>query len=87
MKKARILLAGIAVMAVVGGALAFKARHQATFYSLNADGTSCNLPTQSFSTTTINGGVVFDFTTIASPKHAPDANGNVCGPIRLKDSN
>lgn len=50
MKKVKVLLTAITVFAVVGGALAFKAKESFTFYT--SDGTNvCNIPTVSFSTT------------------------------------
>jgi hypothetical protein len=42
MKKAKLMLAGIACLAVVGGAFAFKANRSAAFYfTKNAAGTAC----------------------------------------------
>ena len=43
MKKARIMLSAITVVAVIGGALAFKANNFTTakVYKLNAAGTAC----------------------------------------------
>jgi hypothetical protein len=50
MKKAKILLAAIAVFAIVGGAYAFKAHRAGSFIYLRALGTtSCTLSVQSFS--------------------------------------
>lgn len=41
MKKAKIMLTAIAVLAVVGGALAFKAKSAANVYCKNTAGTTC----------------------------------------------
>ncbi|WP_145712189.1 hypothetical protein [Chitinophaga japonensis] len=56
MKKAKVMLTVIAVFAVVGGALAFKARTQHTFYRTNPANGQCSVPVQLFSTTTSTGG-------------------------------
>jgi len=52
MKKVKIMLTAIAVLAVVGGALAFKAKTFGTvaIYKLNAAGTSCPLVASTFKT-------------------------------------
>ena len=44
MKKIKIMLAAIAVVAVVGGALAFKAKKQSRIYCSDANTTWCNVP-------------------------------------------
>jgi hypothetical protein len=50
MKKVKIMLAAVAVFAVVGGALAFKAKIEKGFYCTNAANKSCTTSVLSFST-------------------------------------
>lgn len=60
MKKVKVMLSAIAVFAVVGGALAFKAKTLNTFYSINPTTGVCDLPFQIKSTTTLPNQGVFD---------------------------
>ena len=53
MKKVKIMLTAITVFAVVGGALAFKARQIRTFYSINAAQTACDVAKTDFLTTNV----------------------------------
>lgn len=56
MKKARTMLLVIFLIGVVGGVLAFKAKNSFavhTFYTLNDDGTSCNVTFLTRLTTTV----------------------------------
>ncbi|HEX9512831.1 MAG TPA: hypothetical protein VF939_20215 [Puia sp.] len=57
MKKAKIMLTAITALAIVGGALAFKARkfHLHTFYTTTAGGTLCDFTVSLKSTTIANG--------------------------------
>jgi len=52
MKKAKILLTAIAVFAVVGGALAFKAKRLVTVYTQHANG-QCIVPLSNRSISTV----------------------------------
>lgn len=65
MKKVKIMLTAIAVFAVVGGALAFKAKQNNVFYKRNTVGV-CDIPVLSQSTITTDeqNGVFFDDLTI-----------------------
>jgi hypothetical protein len=67
MKKAKIMLSALAVVAVVGGALAFKAtKFNGTFYCSTTKTVTC--PTSSIYTTSPVGRTLFcSFTTAASP--------------------
>jgi len=56
MKKAKVMLTAITVLAVVGGALAFKAKIANTTLFTHQSGTLCNGPSARFLTTTIDGG-------------------------------
>jgi hypothetical protein len=76
MKKAKIFLTGLAVLAVVGGALAFKAKQSFVYYSICdtlAVPKVCTLGTLTTFATTQNG--VFDAT--YAPFGTPCPN-NVC---------
>ena len=69
MKKAKMMLTALAVLAVVGGSLAFKAKHfnQFDYFSTDASGI-CTVPVQLFSTTTDDVTVpVVHFSTVANP--------------------
>jgi hypothetical protein len=55
MKRAKIALTAIAVFAVVGGALAFKARTASIFYVPSTAGAACSVPTTYQLTTTLPG--------------------------------
>ncbi|HEX9512832.1 MAG TPA: hypothetical protein VF939_20220 [Puia sp.] len=63
MKKVKIMLTAITTLAIVGGALAFKARkfHLHTFYTTTAHGTLCDFTTSLFLTTN-RGGVTTLYT-------------------------
>jgi hypothetical protein len=68
MKKIKIMLTTIAVFAVIGGALAFKAKSQHRFYTLSTNG-FCVSPTSLNFTTIISGGqsIVVPYSTISIP--------------------
>lgn len=51
MKKAKIMLASIAVIAVVGGALAFKAKSTQNIFYFDPIGSTCTLTLPGFTTT------------------------------------
>ena len=89
MKKAKIMLMSIAVLAVVGGALAFKSnKNFNNFYKINGAGNSCDVLVRIQSTTTdiAEDGTKFDYTTTTAAPHTPDQEGNICGPLTLKVS-
>lgn len=62
MKKVKIMLLAITVFAIIGGVLAFKAKGNNTFYSINNNPTTgaCDLPFWLKSTTTFPNLGVFD---------------------------
>lgn len=65
MKKMKITLTAVAVFAIVGGALAFKAKKtEHTFYCYNVATQKCDIVTKSFSTTSLLGTAVHCTTTI-----------------------
>jgi hypothetical protein len=78
MKKAKIMLSGIALLAIVGGALAFTINHNVTpiWYTLStrAGLGTCMLQTSGFdlTSTNINSGVTVYYT------FAPNLNRNNC---------
>jgi hypothetical protein len=63
MKKAKIMLTAITVLAVVGGALAFKARNNSTTLYTTNGGSDCNIQLVTF--TTNAGGTQIDATLTA----------------------
>ena len=56
MKKARIFLSALTVLAVLGGVFAFKAKTPATFYTCNITKSLCDIPVTTVQeTTTLEG--------------------------------
>ncbi|MFY0254164.1 hypothetical protein ACDQ55_09445 [Chitinophaga sp. 30R24] len=73
MKKAKIALSAIAVLAIVGGAFAFKAATPVRFYVPAADG-KCTLSTIfTYATTTINapGAFTYQLSTLSTTTTCP----------------
>jgi hypothetical protein len=66
MKKVKIMLSAIAIFAVVGGALAFKAKTNNTFYKKNTVNGKCDIPVLSQSTITTDevNGIFFETMTL-----------------------
>jgi len=58
MKRAKIALTAVGVLAIVGGALAFKARQLNTFYKAAPGASVCSVMTQLTLTKTIQGGAI-----------------------------
>jgi len=56
MKKARVMLNVIVVLAAAGGILAFKAKNPTATLFTHISGNLCNGPSERFQTTTIDGG-------------------------------
>lgn len=72
MKKAKIMLSAIAILAVVGGAFAFNAaRATHTFYSLDAENGICSVPFTTFYTTANPTTTVTSFYSISTTLVAP----------------
>ena len=53
MKKAKIFLSALTVLAVVGGALAFKAKNQFVYYTAPAGAAFCTVPALTIFSTTV----------------------------------
>jgi hypothetical protein len=80
MKKAKIMLSAIAVLAIVGGTLAFKASSFAptklyTCTTVNAQPSTCSVFDAGFSTTVLNGGAEFTQATVTNAFDSPDGQG------------
>lgn len=82
MKKVKVMLSAIAVFAVIGGALAFKAKDtQRTFYTIDPVDGNCTSTTSLLSTTTIQA-AVGTFVQLAT-----GAQNGACPVIKLTTSN
>lgn len=70
MKKAKIMLMAIAVIGVVGGALAFKAKKNLSrLYYFDPVGVTCTIPyTAAFITTTVQGIGAYGYVTLDPTK-------------------
>lgn len=82
MKKAKIMMTALAVLAVVGGALAFKAKNPALFYSTDPSNGQCSVEFISL-LTTANPNAPDAFTTSLSTAPTTDA----CPEITVRASN
>ena len=87
MKKAKVMFTAIAVLAVVGGALAFKAKDFNSFYTYNEDPQhpSCDVLVPLQSTITDTGGVLIPYT-ITPTTANPNAE-FPCGQVLAKFTN
>jgi len=81
MKKAKIMLTAVAVFAVIGGAMAFKARTSHTFYRIGAQG-QCTSAFQTTLTTLTNPGDETFTTRLATQP----VQQNVCPIITVKET-
>lgn len=74
MKKAKIALTALIVLAVLGGALALKAKQVRVFYCSTVSGGPCNVPTTilySFTTLITNGADIITTALSTVPTTAP----------------
>jgi hypothetical protein len=77
MKQAKIMLTAITVLAVVGGALAFKAKTPlTTLFTVKDSNNHCNGPSTDYSTTTSGGG--------GTQISASTSNGGTCAAFYTK---
>lgn len=88
MKKAKIMLTAITVLAVVGGALAFKAKKftERRFYCTTTTNAACTLANSISSFSTFTNAVVPLTTTYCSTQIHIGGTGDPCPYVKLTDS-
>jgi hypothetical protein len=73
MKKARIFLTALAVLAIVGGALGFKAKTLYPYYACDPNVGYCTIPATFTFQTTLGGNIIVNYDELNAP-----CKGTIC---------